>query len=223
MTSIFQRALGGDFGRLHPRLQDRFGVTGREHRGCIGTGVMDRIWRGPAYVKPFLHLGTARHVLFPETGTAIPFTIENYAYTDSYGRPTLTFVRTFEVAVGRRRRFDATMVFSEQRQILVDYLGTHQHLAVDLHLSVDAAGGLHIRSGSQRFRGGVRCPRLLSGDARLHEWYDDSTDRFRIEVAVENRRFGPIFGYSGSFSAQYVDRTAPVPAAVRPLRENARE
>ncbi|MEV4639791.1 DUF4166 domain-containing protein [Actinoplanes sp. NPDC049548] len=219
MTSIFERALGADFARLHPRLQDRFG----EHRGCVGTGVMDRIWRGPAYVKPFLRLGTARHVLFPETGTAIPFTIENYAYTDSYGRPTLTFVRTFEVAAARRRRFDATMIWSEQRQVLVDYLGTHQHIAVDLHLSVDADGGLHIRSGHQRFRGGVPCPRALSGDARLHEWYDDTTGRFRIEVAVENRHLGPVFGYSGSFTAQYVDHSAPVPAAVRPLRENPRE
>ncbi|GGQ72564.1 DUF4166 domain-containing protein [Couchioplanes azureus] len=223
MNSIFERALGDDFGLLHPRLQDRFGVTAGARRGCVGTGVMDRIWRGPAYVKPFLHLGTARHVLFPETGTAVPFTIENYAYTDSYGRPTLTFVRTFEVGGARRRRFDATMVWSEKRQVLVDFLGTHQHIAVDLHLSVDAAGGLHIRSGTQRFRGGVRCPRPLSGDARLHEWYDDATGRFRIEVAVENRHFGPIFGYSGSFTTRYVDDTAPVPAAVRPLRENPRE
>lgn len=223
MISIFERALGRDFDRLHPRLQERFGVTGHEYRGCVGTGVMDRIWDGPAYVKPFLRLGTVRHVLFPETGTAIPFTIENYAYTDSYGRPTLTFIRTFEVAAARRRRFDATMIWSEQRQVLVDYLGTHQHLAVDLHLSVDAAGGLHIRSGGQRFRGGMRCPRSLSGEARLHEWYDDATERFRIEVAVENPHIGSIFGYSGSFTTHYVDHTAPVPAAIRPLRENPRE
>ncbi|MDI6105623.1 DUF4166 domain-containing protein [Actinoplanes sp. NEAU-A12] len=223
MTSIFERALGSDFSRLHPRLQDRFAVTGGEHRGCVGTGVMDRIWHGRAYVKPFLHLGAARHVLFPEIGTAVPFTIENYAYTDSYGRPTLTFVRTFEIAPARRRRFDATMIWSNKRQVLVDYLGTHQHIAVDLHLSVDASGGLHIRSGCQRFRSGITCPRSLSGDARLHEWYDDATDRFRIEVNVENRLFGPIFGYSGSFTAQYFDHNAPVPAAVRPLRENPRE
>ncbi|GAB7038949.1 MULTISPECIES: DUF4166 domain-containing protein [Catenuloplanes] len=219
MTDIFARALGADFDRLHPRLRERFGAA----RGCVGTGVMDRVWRGPAFVTPFLHLGTARHVLFPETGTDIPFTIENYAYADSYGRPTLTFVRTFEVAAARRRRFDATMVFSERRQVLVDYLGTHQHIAVDLHLTVDAAGGLHIRSGQQRFRGGVRCPRLFSGEAGLHEWYDEDAGRFRIEVTVANRRFGPIFGYSGSFTTQYVDEHAPVPAAVRPLRENPRE
>ncbi len=223
MTSIFRRALGADFDRLHPRLRERFGMTGDEHAGCVGTGVMDRIWRGPRFTAPFLHLGTARHILFPETGTAIPFTIENYTYTDSYGRPTLTFVRTFEVSAHRRRRFDATMIYSERRGRLVDYLGTHQHLAVDLHLSVDETGALVVRSGTQRFRGGVRCPAVLTGEARLRESYDDEAGRFRIEVAVVNRRFGPLFGYSGSFTARYLDRTAPVPAAVRPVRENPRD
>ena len=224
MTSVFRRALGADFDRLHPELQRRFGVDGATHVGCVGTGVMDRVWRGAAFTAPFLHLGTLRHVLFPETGEQVPFTIENYAYTDSYGRPTLTFVRTFQVSPHRRRRFDATMVWSEQRGVLVDYLGTHQHLAVDLHLGVDVTGALTIRSGAYRSRSGLRCPATLTGEARLREWYDEGTGRFGIQVAVTNHRFGPLFGYTGSFTLRYLcpDR-APVPAAVRPLRENPRE
>ena len=107
---------------------------------------------------------------------------------------------------------------------VVDFLGTHQHLAVDLQVSVDATGGLQIRSGEQRLTEGfVRCrvPATLSGTATLHEWYDEAAARFRIDVRVTNRRFGPIFGYTGSFTARYVDTNeAPVPAAVRPLREN---
>lgn len=79
MTSIFERALGADFGRLHPRLRERFGFSSADRVGCVGTGVMDEIWRGPAVAVPFLHLGTMRHILFPECGTGIPFTIENYA------------------------------------------------------------------------------------------------------------------------------------------------
>ncbi|MEW2381902.1 DUF4166 domain-containing protein [Micromonospora sp. NPDC047707] len=224
MTAVFRTALGADFDRLHPELQRRFDVDGDTHLGCVGTGVMDRVWRGAAFTLPFLHLGTLRHILFPETGVGIPFTIENYAYTDSYGRPTLTFVRTFQVAPDRRRRFDATMVWSERRAVLVDYLGTHQHLAVDLHPAVDAAGALTLRSGTYRARGGLRCPATVTGEAHLREWYDDRAGRFRIEVAVTNRRFGPLFGYTGSFTVRYLrpDR-APVPAAVRPLRENPRE
>ncbi|GIJ25468.1 hypothetical protein Vqi01_06300 [Micromonospora qiuiae] len=224
MTSVFQHALGADFDRLHPQLRRRFAVDGESDLGCVGTGVMDRVWRGAAFTGPFLRLGVLRHILFPETGRQIPFTIENYAYTDSYGRPTLTFVRTFQVAPHRRRRFDATMVWSARRGVLVDYLGTHQHLAVDLHVAVDSAGALTIRSGLQRFPNGLPCPGLLTGEARLREWYDQRADRFRIEVRVVNRRFGPLFGYTGSFMTRYVEPDrAPVPAAVRPLRENPRE
>lgn len=224
MTSVFQHVLGADFDRLHPQLRRRFGVDGHVDAGCVGTGVMDRIWRGPAVIGPFLRLGTLRHILFPETGTDIPFTIENYAYTDTYGRPTLTFVRTFQVRPHRRRRFDATMVHSRRRGVLVDYLGTHQHLAVDLHLGVDEGGALTIRSGHQRFRGGLLCPPALTGQAHVREWYDDATGRFGIEVAVTHRRLGPLFGYSGSFTVCYVPTgRTPVPAAVRPLRENPRE
>ncbi|RIV37927.1 DUF4166 domain-containing protein [Micromonospora radicis] len=224
MTSVFQHALGTDFDRLHPRLRRRFAVDGRSDLGCVGVGVMDRVWRGAAFTVPFLRLGARRHILFPETGRRIPFTIENYAYTDSYGRPTLTFVRTFHLTAQRRRRFDATMVWSARRGVLVDYLGTHQHLAVDLYPTVDATGALTIRSGLQRFPNGLACPALLTGEARVREWYDQAAGRFRIQVAVTSRRFGPLFGYSGSFTVHYVGpNRAPVPAAVRPLRENPRE
>ena len=220
MTSVFQQALGDGFDRLHPRLRRRFGVDGERDQGCVGTGVMDRIWRGPAFTRPFLSLGTLRHILFPETGTDIPFTIENYAYTDTFGRPTLTFVRTFRVRPHRRRRFDATMVYHPDRDVIVDYLGTTQHLAVDLDVSTDGSGGLLIRSGAQLFRGGLRCPALIAGDAEVHERWDEPSQRFHIRVSVTNRRFGPLFGYHGSFTASYVPAGAPVPAAVRPLREN---
>lgn len=224
MTSVFQRALGADFDRLHPQLRRRFGVDGGTDVGCVGTGVMARVWRGAAFTAPFLRLGTLRHILFPETGTDVPFTIENYAYTDSYRRPTLTFVRTFQVATHRRRRFDATMVYSPRRGVLVDYLGTHQHLAVDLNLGVDPTGALTIRSGTQRFRGGVPCPAALTGQAGLREWYDDRTGHFGIEVQVTNPVVGPVFGYTGSFTVRYLGpERAPVPAAVRPLRENPRD
>ncbi|WP_127502543.1 DUF4166 domain-containing protein [Actinoplanes solisilvae] len=223
MNAIFQQALGDDFDRLHPEMRRRFSVSADNATACVGTGVMDRVWHGGRHLEPFLRLGASRHILFPERGTDIPFTIENYGYRDRFGRDTVTFVRTFEVARARRRRFDATMIYSPARRAIVDFLGTHQHLAVDLEVSVDETGGLHIRSGEQRFtEGRLRCriPAVLSGGATLHEWYDEAAQRFRIDVRVVNRRFGPIFGYSGSFTARYVDTNeAPVPAAVRPLRE----
>jgi hypothetical protein len=53
-------------------------------------------------------------------------------------------------------------------------------------LSVDERGGLRLRSGEQRFYEGpiaFRFPLLFSGVADVHEWFDDATERFGIEVA----------------------------------------
>src|SRR5687768_18475172 len=117
MTSIYQRALGSDFERLHPQIQRRFGFSSADGLASIGRGVMDEVWRGRFYTIPFLHLGTWRQIMFPETGRDIPFTVENYAFVDDFGRETVSWVRTFETP--RIRRFDAYMVYSrsEERRV----------------------------------------------------------------------------------------------------------
>lgn len=225
MSSIYERALGSDFARLHPQIQRRFGFSSADCIAAIGTGVMEEVWHGAWYTLPFLHLGAWRRIMFPEHGRNVPFTIENYAYVDRCGRETVTWIRTFEAS--RQRRFDAYMVYSEARGRIVDYLGTHQHLAVDLELAVDERGGLRIRSGAQRFYEGpvaFTFPLLFSGIADVCEWYDDATGRFRIEVDVRNSQWGPLFGYRGSFDVEW--RTVPrgcVPSAVRPKRDEGRE
>jgi hypothetical protein len=222
MASIFERALGADFGRLHPRLRERFGFRSTDGIACIGTGTMDAVWRGRGFTRPFLAFGARRHILVAATGRDIPFTIQNYAYVDSFGRETMTFTRTFHFDTPRR--WDATMVHSVERATIVDYLGTHQHLAVDLHLSVDEQGGLLIRSGEQRLHEGIlnaRVPPIATGAARLRESYDEEIGRFRIDVAVTNRWFGPLFGYHGTFDVNYA-ACDTVPAAVQPTREQQR-
>ena len=225
MTSIYRRALGADFARLHPQIQRRFGFSSADSLAAVGAGVMEELWHGPAYTLPFLYVGAWRRIMFPEQGLNVPFTIENYAYVDGYGRETVTWIRTFETR--RRRRFDAYMIYAESRRRIVDYLGTHQHLAVDLELAVDQRGGLRIRSGEQRFYEGpvaFRFPPLFSGVAEVCEWYDDAAGRFRIEVMVHNRRWGPLFGYRGSFDVEW--RQVPpgsVPEEIRPVREEKRE
>jgi Domain of unknown function (DUF4166) len=224
MISIYRRALGADFARLHPQIQRRFGFSSDDGVASIGRGVMEEVWRGRAFTVPFLVLGTWRRIMFPERALDVPFTIENYAYRDGFGRETVTWTRTFELP-RRSRRFDATMIWSEERGCIVDYLGTHQHLAVDLHASVDEKGGIRFRSGEQRFyerRVGFRFPPLFSGIAEVREWYEDADERFRIEVAVANARFGRLFGYCGWFDAE--ERPCDdVPAHVKPVREERRE
>ena len=225
MNSIYQRALGADFNRLHPQIQQRFGFSSSDRIASVGIGVMDEIWKGRFYTEPFLHVGTWRRIMFPETGRNIPFTIENYAFVDQFGRETVSWIRTFESR--RTRRFDAYMVYSEARGRIVDYLGSHEHLAVDIDLSVDDEGGLRLRSGAQRFYEGMigfRFPMLFSGIADVREWYDERAGCFRIVVDVRNGTWGPLFGYRGSFNVEW--RTvAPegVPDHIRPCRQERRD
>ena len=226
MTSIYQQVLGTDFSRLHPKIQKRFDFSSGDSLAAIGTGTMERIWHGRFYTLPFLYVGTWRRIMFPEHGINIPFTIQNFAYVDSFGRETLTWVRTFHAR--KKRRFDATMIYSEQRGCIVDYLGTHQHLAVDIDISVDEqTKGLRLRSGEQRFYEGLlgfRFPMLFSGMADVREWYDDQAECYRISVCVSNPRWGPLFGYEGKFDVEWKTVcAADVPADVKPIREERRE
>jgi hypothetical protein len=224
VTSIYQRALGAAFDRLHPRIQQRFALTSEGGRAAIGRGIMETVWRGRFYTLPFLYVGAWRHIMFPDQGHDVPFEIQNWAYRDSLGRETVTWLRTFHTA--RPRRFDAYMIYSEARGRIVDYLGTHQHLAVDLDLTVDARGGLRLRSGEQRFYEGpiaFRFPLFFSGVADVCEWFDDARGRYRIDVTVTNRIWGPLFGYRGSFDVEWIDTPSGPPPSIRPQREEYRE
>jgi hypothetical protein len=223
MSSVFQQALGtADFRRLHPKVRARFSASLEANLACIGNGAMARIWHGPGFTKPFLRLGASRHILFPEVGAGVPFTVENWPYLDRSGRETLSIIRTFELP-RRRRRFDGTLVYDLAASRLIDYLGTHQNIAVDLELGVDERGGLTIRSTRQRlhlFAFGLPLPAPATGHAYVREWYDDEEEVFHINVGVTNPWCGPIFGYEGTFTVRYVDlRHLTTPASVKPSKE----
>lgn len=223
MNSIYREVLGEAFDRLHPKIQARFGFSSEDGLAAIGRGTMARVWHGPLYTYPFLVIGTFRRIMFPERGTDVPFTIRNYAYKDPLGRETVTWIRDFATRVPRR--FDAYMIHSPSRGLIVDYLGTHQHLAVDLELSVMENGGLRLVSGEQRFYEGpvaFRFPMLFSGVAEVKEWYDDDLGRYRIEVVVSNRTWGRLFGYSGAFDVEWIEG-GEVPEDVLPRRVEKRE
>ena len=224
MTSIYREAMGREFEKLHPEIRKRFGFSSEDGIAAIGLGEMEEVWRGSWWTVPFLYIGSWRRIMFPERGRNVPFTIENFAYRDPLGREAVTWVRTFRTA--RPRRFDAYMIYSTARRRIVDYLGTHQHLAVDLALSVDSEGGICIRSGEQRFYEGpiaFRFPLAFSGTAEVREWFDDSAGRFRISVSVTNRIWGRLFGYRGTFDVQYLQTDGELPDHLRPLRVERRE
>lgn len=225
--SIYAKALGDDFARLHPKIQERFGFRSEDRVAHIGTGVMKTMTRGSLLAVPFLKFGTLRNLLFPEQGAEIEFTIENYAYTDRFGRETVTWYRTFNFPK-RQRTFDATMIYSDERDQIVDYLGTHQHIAADLNCWVDDEGGINFESGEQRCYEGplrFRFPRFLTGNAQVREWFDDATGEFQISVQVHNPILGHILGYRGSFTDQVIpiETQEDIPEAAIPVREQVQE
>ena len=227
MASIFEVQLGEDFQRLHPMLQKQFGVDVDAGYACVGTGVFAAVRRGAWWTVPFLRLGAFRNILFPEQGTNIPFTIENYPYIDGYGRKTVTFVRTLQLPSGKKRRFDATMVHSQKRGAIVDYLGTHQHLATDLVLEVLDDGSLHLQTTGQRFFEGpvaFRFPALGTGTAELYERYDEARGVYKIRMQLHNPYFGFLFGYDGEFTCKFPATAGRLtPVSLKPVREERRE
>lgn len=110
---------------------------------------------------------------------------------------------------------------------VIDYLGTHQHLAVDLDLVAEPDGSLTIRSGAQRFYEGpiaFRFPDVLTGQAVLHERFGDASGRFAIDVRVSNKRLGDLCGYRETFTCDYPSTASTgVPASAKPRRDEIRE
>jgi hypothetical protein len=224
MTSIYQRAMGPEFERLHPKLQERFRLSAEGGLICIASGVMERVWRGGDYLLPLLPLGALRNVALAAEGENVPFQLVMYPYRDSFGREAMSWIRTFHFA-RRQRRFDTTMIYSDARRCLVDYLGTHANLAADVQASASAEGGLILRSGAQRFYEGpiaLPLPELFSGYGDVYEWYDEVAQIFRIRVIISNPKWGKLFGYTGYFNVEYRPLAA-IPSDGKPLREERRE
>lgn len=218
--------MGDDFVRLHPMLQKRFGMGLDAGYACVGHSRMAEIRRGPWWTVPFLHIGKIRNILIPEVGHDVPLTIENYPYRDPYGRETVTFVREFRVKGKRPSRFDATMVWSRDRQRIIDYLGTHQHLAVDLDMAAEPDGSLLLTTHAQRlYEGrwlGFSFPMMFSGKAVLRESWDEEQQVFRIHLEVRNPVFGFLFGYTGTFTCEFPPAT-DAPARLKPVRHERRD
>lgn len=119
------------------------------------------------------------------------------------------------------------MIYSEARGRIVDYLGSHEHLAVDIDLSVDEQGGLRLRLGAQRFYEGTvgfNFPMIFSGIANVREWYDHKAQSFRVVVDIQNKVWGPLFGYRGSFNVEWRKLAGgEVPSHILPHRQERRE
>lgn len=223
MTSIYQRALGAEFLRLHPQIQRRFSLNVQADTAAIGTGTMRQVWCAGWHTWPLLAAGAFRNMMFSQSGENVPFTIANYPVRDELGRENVAWIQTLHS--NKPSRSDAYMRFSEQRGCIVDYLGSHENLAIDVRLGIDASGGLHLRSGAQRcYAGkiGFAMPEALSAIVNVHEWFDDRNKRFYVDARVDHPIFGELFGYTGDYTLEWL-QGVDIPQEMRPKQPQPRE
>ncbi|WP_426996364.1 DUF4166 domain-containing protein [Pseudarthrobacter sp. N5] len=228
---IYEQAIGPEFFRLQPELQEYFSLApGSGHYG-VGEGVFDVVGCGQRWLRPLLRLTAGEEAFFPEYGEAVRFRIENHAHLDPYGRSSLTARREIYFP-GRTRLFhDTTSALGTPGPArLVDYLGKYRRLATDLNLSVTPEGRLRgISRSSRLFLGNVRLrlPALLDAKAYAEQWWDATEGehgRHRIQVKVIQPQIGLVLVYAGSFDYRlepYADaNTAPgfLPRHAQPVR-----
>lgn len=213
-TPIYQRAIGRDFKRLQPQLQDYFSLApGQGHYG-VGEGVFDVVGCRQRWLKPLLKLTAGEEAFFPEYGEGIPFRIENHAHLDPFGRSSLTARREIFFPGMTRLFHDTTsLVESGSRGGLVDYVGRYRRLVTDLNLGVTETGYLRGVSGNARlFLGPLRIPLPQSLDAKAYaqQWWeasegqDGKRGRHRIQVKVIQPQAGLVLVYSGHFDYRLV-------------------
>lgn len=197
--SIYQKVLGENFKKLHPKLRYRYESMGK--RPFTGLGVMHLIQGGPRWLYPFFRYGVKWKLLFPEFGRNIPFTICNTPLTGRNGEDQIHWERKFQFGE-KERYFNALMSLDKEKAIIKDYLGEPARVYSDLVLSVEPDGSLLISSMKQRLVLGkveIPLPKIFQGIAKVREGYSEAKQAFTIEVKVANPIIGTVFSYEGVF------------------------
>ena len=139
-------------------------------------------------------------MFFSERGEEIPFTIQNIAERDEYGRELVRWNRTFYFH-NKKRYFNAVMQLDENENEIVDYFGEPHLLVSTLHFHIDELGQCIFL---QRNNGFIcleenAVTKILYGEAKIVESYDETLQCFRIHVQVRNPLIGSLFSYKGTF------------------------
>jgi hypothetical protein len=212
MTSVYQRALGPDFARLQPELQQYFSLAvgvesddGATVSG-VGSGTFDVAGCPVPVLRPFLGLTSSDNALFPEYQHQVPFSIENRASLNAGGQPQLTAVRTLHFDHRTRIMEDRTS-WDGNLGKAVGALGRSGRLLTDVACSVGADGRMRIISRRSRLAAGrrsLRLPLLFEAAAFTEQWWDGAENRFRIRTKVIQRQLGTVLEYEGSFTYSVV-------------------
>jgi hypothetical protein len=217
MTGVYERALAAAADDLHPQVRERYSLAPDDEVATVGNGLMD-ITRG-ALALPVLAVMPARNLLFPESGTDVPFTVTTAGYRTAAGHEALTTVREFDFG-DRRRRFDSLTVWDDANGRLLDFLGTGGHVVSELHPRVED-GALVVAGGRQWVRAGGRyvpLPGPLAVDVTVRDRYDPEGERFEVTATVESALAGHVLGYRGTFTQERREMTT-VPTDLRPTED----
>lgn len=227
-TPIYRRAMGSDFERLQPELQEYFALTPGMGKYGVGEGVFDIVGCRQSWLRPLLKLTSGEEAFFPEYGEGIRFRIENHAHLDPFGRSSLTARREIFFPGITRLFHDTTSLIesthgtkaashepsladpsgdSPRNPRLVDYVGRYRRLVTDLDLGVTDEGRLRGISGNSRlFLGPLRIPlpNALDAKAFAEQWWDAAEQKHRIQVKVIQPQVGLVLVYAGRFDYRLV-------------------
>lgn len=203
--AVYKLALGDEYERLAPELQDYFALAPGSGSYGIGQGVFDVVGCRQKWLRPLIALTGNEEAFFPEYGENIPFRIENHAHVDPFGRPALTARREIHFPSGSRLFHDTTSALPRaggDGYRLVDHLGRYRRLVTDLEVSVTANGRLRgVSKASRLFLGPIRLalPAALDAKAYAEQWWDEAEGKHRIQVKVIQPQVGLVLVYAGRF------------------------
>lgn len=207
MISAYKQQMGDEYLKLHPQIQKRFDFSTGNNIAFVGKGVMEKIWTGNKLTVQLLKILSKSNILFPKVGENIEYEIHNYPYKDSFGREVHSMNRVFYFP-DEVQRFDGTALFSEKNNQIIEYLGLDQKMFFRMGLSVEENGAIKFVSQKQYmfvFGIKIRIPSLLRGNIELLEWFDDDEQRFYLDLKVTTKFLGPLFGFTGWFTGEYLD------------------
>ncbi|MHA7192055.1 DUF4166 domain-containing protein [Arthrobacter sp. MDT2-16] len=221
MTSIYQQAMGSDFGRLQPELREYFGLHAGSGLAGHGRGVFDVAGCPAWFARPAFRLTALENAFFPEYRDDVPFTISNYPHMDPFGRPALTARRELDFGSALRVFEDTT---SLQDGVLTDYVGRHRRMATLLTCTPTDDGHLRMVSSRTRVFAGLRLPLpdVVGALAYVEQWWDDDAGAFRISTNVIHRQLGTLLVYAGTFDYHVEEFDGILPAHALPRRWEAR-
>jgi hypothetical protein len=188
-ASPWEKALGDDIERLHPRLRDYFGAIPDGSMG-YGEGVFDVVGTPRAWLWPILMILSFDSVVFPVWEHGVPFRVRN-----SPGPGRVDSLRRFEFDGRSRTMVDST---SATAHGIVDRLGRRGIIAARFDARV--RDRMLVLESSATLVLGIPLPRAIAPRVVLTERWDDSTDRQRVSLVVEAPLIGRLYEYSGSFT-----------------------